>query len=302
MRIIKTKKIWFNGKFINWNDAKIHVLTHTLHYGGGIFEGIRAYQTQKGTAVFRLKEHIDRLFYSAKILEMKIPFSSKEIQKAILELIKINKIEECYIRPIAFFGYGIMGLSPKDAPINLAIALWPWQNYLGDKPIKVGISKYIRIHPKSTMVEAKICGHYVNSILAGLEAKKQNVQEVLLFDYQGNVAEASGANIFIVKNKKLFTPSVGSIFPGITRDSILQIANNLGIETKEKNFSLKDVKLADEAFFVGTATEVCPIGEIDGVMINNRKIGEITQKLKTSYQNIIHGKEKKYFKWLTLVK
>jgi len=297
-----TKKIWLNGNFVNWEDAQIHILTHTLHYGSGIFEGIRAYKTERGSAVFRLKDHIKRLFYSAKILEMKIPFSLNEIQQAILKLIKINKIEECYIRPISFFGYGKMGLSPKGAPVNLAIALWPWENYLGDKPIKVGISKYIRIHPQSTVVDAKICGHYVNSILASLETQKQNVQEVLLLDANGYVAEAPGANIFIVKNKKLLTPPLGSIFPGITRDSILKIAKDLNIKTEEKKLSLKDVKSADEAFFTGTATEVCPIGWIDNVMIiKDEKTGEITKKLKHFYDKVIHGKERKYFKWLNFI-
>lgn len=297
----EVKKIWFNGKLIDWGKAKIHILTHTLHYGGGAFEGIRTYQTEKGPAVFRLKDHIKRLFYSAKVLRMKIPFSQKEIENAVLKLIKINKVSECYIRPIAFYGYGKMGLNPTGSPVNLAIALWPWEKYLGEKPVKVKVSSYIRIHPKSTVADAKICGHYANSILATLEAHKLGFDEALFLDYEGFVAEGPGENIFMVKDKKLFTPSKGSILPGITRDTVLKIANDLGIKAKEKKIGLDELKNADEAFFVGTAAEITPIAKIDNTLINNGKIGEITQKIKNFYQRIIHGQEKKYLHWLTFL-
>ena len=297
----EVEKIWFNGKFVDWKEAKIHILTHTLHYGGGVFEGIRAYKTERGPAVFRLKDHIKRLFYSAKALEMEIPFSLEEIERAILELIKINKIEECYIRPIVIFGYGKMGLNLKEAPVSVAITLWPWEKYLGEKPIKVKVSRYIRIHPKSTVATAKICGHYVNSILASLEAQKSGFDEALFLDFEGFVAEGPGENIFIVKDKKLFTPLAGSILPGITRDSILKVAKNLNIETQEKKISLKEIKRADEAFFTGTAVEICPIGKIDDILINNGKIGEITKQIKDLYQRIIRGKEKKYLNWLQFI-
>lgn len=298
----KVKKIWLDGKFVDLEKAKIHVLTHTLHYGGGAFEGIRAYETDKGPAVFRLKDHIKRLFYSAKVLGMKIPFSPKEIENAILKLIKINKVKECYIRPIAFYGYGKMVLNPKGAPVNLAIAIWPWEKLLGEKPVKVKISSYIRIHPKSTVVDAKICGHYVNSILATLEAQKAGFDEALFLDYEGFVAEGPGENIFIVKDKKIFTPEKGSILPGITRDTVLKICSDLGITAKEKRISLEELKNADEAFFVGTAAEITPIAKINDTLINNGKVGEITQKIRKLYQRIIHGKEKKYLYWLTFVK
>jgi branched-chain amino acid aminotransferase len=297
----KTKYIWFNGKFLEWEQAKIHILTHALHYGSGVFEGIRCYKTQNGTAVFRLKEHIDRLFNSAKFLEMKIPFNKKEIQKAILELIKLNKIEECYIRPIVFYGDGKMGLNPKGASIDCAVILWPWGKYLKDK-VKVKISKLIRLHPKSVISSAKVCGYYVNSIFATFDAEKDGFDESILLDYRGFVAEGSGENIFIVKNKKLLTPKLGSILPGITRDSIIKIAQDLKIKVIEKDISVKELKNCDEAFFTGTAAEITPIYQIDKKIINKGEIGEITKILQEKFYQIVHGEDKKYKKWLTYVR
>ncbi|MEM2932825.1 MAG: branched-chain amino acid transaminase [Candidatus Pacearchaeota archaeon] len=298
----ETKKIWFDGKFVDWSNAKIHVLTHTLHYSSGVFEGIRAYYTEKGTAVFRLSEHVKRLFYSASCLKIKIPFSQQEIERAILETIKVNELKEGYIRPIAFFGYGKMGLHPVGAPVNVAIAVWPWGAYLGKEAVTVKISKYIRISPKSTIADAKICGHYTNSILASLEAKSAGFDEALLLDCEGNVAEGPGENIFLVKNGKLFTPAKGSILPGITRDSVIKIAKDLGIDVTEKKISVKELKSTDEAFFTGTAVEVCAIKKIDDVIIGDGKIGEITKKIKTVFEEAVRGKRKEYFKWLTFVK
>jgi len=300
MAIQELKKIWMDGKLIDWKEAKIHVLTHTLHYGGGIFEGIRAYETERGPAVFRLPEHIERLFYSAAALEMKIPFSKEEIQKAVLETIKVNEIKSCYIRPIVFFGYGIMGLNPIGNPVQAAIAVWPWDAYLGgEEAVKVKISKYIRIHPQSTIADAKICGHYVNSILASLEARKAGFNESLFLDFNGNVAEGPGENIFMVKNGKLFTPKHGSILPGITRSSAIEIAKDLGFETEEKEITVEELKSADEAFFSGTAVEIQPIGAIDDTLIGDGKTGEVTEKIKDMYQKIIHGEEQKYLSWLS---
>jgi branched-chain amino acid aminotransferase len=296
----KTKYIWFNGKFVRWQQAKIHILTHALHYGSGIFEGIRCYKTQNGPAVFRLKEHIKRLFNSAKFLEMKIPFSKKEIQKAIVELIKLNKIEECYIRPIVFYGYGKMELNPKGASIDCAVILWPWGKYLKDK-VKVKISKFIRLHPKSVISSAKVCGYYVNSIFATFDAEKDKFDESILLDYRGFVAEGPGENIFIVKNKKLLTPKLGSILPGITRDSIIKIAQDLKIKVIEKDISVKELKNCDEAFFTGTAAEITPIYQIDEKIINKGEIGEITKILQEKFYQIVHGEDKKYKKWLTYV-
>jgi len=294
---MKTKYIWFNGKFVRWEEAKIHILTHTLHYGSGAFEGIRCYKTQYGPAVFRLKEHIERLYNSAKFLKMKIPFSKKEIQKAILKLIKLSKVEECYIRPIVFYGYGKMGLNPKGASIDCAVILWPWGKYLKDK-VKVKISKFIRLHPQSVISSAKVCGYYVNSIFATLDAQKDKFDESILLDYRGFVAEGPGENIFIVKNKKLLTPKLGSILPGITRDSIIKIAQDLKIKVIEKDISVKELKDCDEAFFTGTAAEITPIYQIDKKIINKGEIGEITKILQKKFYQIVHGEDKKYKKWL----
>ena len=298
----KTKKIWLDGKLVDWEKAKIHLLTHALHYGSGVFEGVRCYQTDKGPAIFRLDEHLERLFNSAKYLEMKVPFSQKELKKAVLQTIRANKINECYIRPIAFYGYGKMGLDPQGAPVSVGIALWPWGKYLAKESIAVKISKFIRLHPQSVPAEAKVCGYYVNSIFATLDVKKQGFDESLLLDYQGFIAEGPGENIFLVKNKILYTPSLLNILSGITRDSIIKIAKDLKIKVKEKKIKPRELKIADEAFFTGTAVEVCPITKIDKTLINKGKIGGITLKLKEVFERIIRGKEKKYLKWLTFVK
>ncbi len=298
----KTKKIWVDGKFVDWEKAKIHILTHSLHYGGGVFEGIRVYKTEKGPAVFRLKEHLKRLFFSSSVLGMKIPFSKKEIEKAIIDLIKVNKVKQCYIRPLVIFGYGVMGLYPKKAPINVIISLWTWKKYLGGNLVKVKVSKFIRIHPQSTVVEAKICGHYVNSILASIEAKKEGFDEALLLDYKGFVAEGPGENIFLVKNKKILTPKKGSILPGITRDTIITIAKQkLNLKVEEKEITLKELKNADELFFAGTAVEVSPIVQVDKTIISDGKEGEITKKIRELYQRIVSGKESRYLKWLKFI-
>jgi len=297
----KTEKIWMDGEFVDWDNAKTHVLTHTLHYGAGVFEGIRFYKTDKGPAVFRLKEHIDRLYKSAEPLTMKIPFSKEEMFNAVKETVKINKVDAGYIRPICFFGYGKIGLNPAGAPVNCSIAVWPWGSYLGEHAVKVKTSKYIRIHPKSTVADAKITGHYVNSILASIEAKEAGFDECLLLDYSGNVAEGPGENIFLAKNGKLYTPPLGNILPGITRESIMKIAADNEIEVIEKDLTLDDLKNADELFFTGTAAEVTGIKQLDDKVIGNSKIGPITAKLKKIFLDIVHGKNKKYEDWLTYV-
>lgn len=298
----ETEKIWMDGKFVDWKDAKIHVLTHSLHYGSGVFEGIRFYKTEKGPAIFRLKEHVERLLYSAQALKMKIPFSKEEIMQAIKETVKINKIDEGYIRPISFFGYGKMGLNPEGASLSFAIAVWPWGAYLGEEAVKIKTSKFIRIHPKSLVADAKICGHYVNSILANLEAKEAGFDEALLLDYKNNIAEGPGENLFIAKNDVIKTPKLGTILPGITRDSIIKIARDLGYEVKEENLKLEDLYMANEAWYTGTAAEVTAIKQVDGKTIGNGKIGPITKILKEKYSNIVKGKDKKYLDWLTFVK
>lgn len=295
----KVEKIWVDGKLINWDDANVHVLTHTLHYGAGVFEGIRFYETENAPAVFRLKEHIDRLFFSAKTIGIDIPYSHKQLLDATVDLIKVNNVPSGYIRPLVYYGYGKMGIDPGGAPTNVTIAIWPWGSYLGEKPANCKISKYIRIHPKSTINEAKICGHYVNSILARLELQKDKHDEVILFDHEGHLAEGSAENIFIVKNGKLFTPKLGSILSGITRGTVLSLAKDENIPCEEKHITKSELLSADEAFFTGTAVEISPIGIIDDKPIGNGQTGPITEKIKTMYSGITCGSNKKYHHWLT---
>lgn len=297
-----TKFIWMDGKFVDWKDAKIHVLCHTLHYGLGVFEGIRFYETPKGPAVFRLQDHIRRLFNGAKKAFMNVPYTEEEINKAIVETIRKNKIKAGYIRPIFFYGYGKMGLDPHGAELNASIAVWPWGAYLGEEAVRVKTSKFIRIHPESTHTECKICGHYVNSIFASLEAKKNGYHEALLLDYKGNVAEGPGENIFLVRNGKLFTPQVGNILQGITRRSVIELAIDQGIEVEETKLRLEDVYNADESFFTGTAAEVIAIESVDDKKIGKEAPGPITRKLKELFLNIVHGKNEKYEDWLTYVR
>ncbi len=297
----ETKFIWMDGKLVPWKDAKVHVLVHTLHYGAGVFEGVRFYETDKGPAVFRLKEHIDRLFYSADTLKMKLPYSKGEFIEAVKGTIKKNNISSGYIRPICFFGYGKMGLNPKGAPVNCSIAVWPWGKYLGEAAVKIKTSKYCRIHPKSTHADAKICGHYVNSIFASIEVKDAGYDEALLLDYKGNIAEGPGENIFIVKDNKLITPPLGTILKGITRASVIQLAKDLGIKVEEKTLTLKEAYNADEAFFTGTAAEVTAIESIDDKKIGKKAPGPITIKLRDAFMDIVHGKTEKYKDWLAYV-
>jgi len=297
----ETKFIWMDGNLVPWKEAKIHVLTHSLHYGSAVFEGIRFYETvDRRSAVFRLKEHVERLFNSAKAFNMQIPFSQEEICKAILETIKANEIKAGYIRPIAFFGYGKMGLGLKGAPVNVSIAVWPWGAYLGEKPVRVKTSGYIRIHPKSSIMEAKISGHYENSILASEEIHAKGYDEALLLDFKRNIAEGPGENIFIVKNNILITPKLGTILPGITRDSVIRIAKDEGLKVKEKILKLEEAYEADEAFYTGTAAEVTPIESIDDKKLKSAP-GPVTTKLRSLYLDIVQGKNKKYESWLSYV-
>lgn len=298
--MVETKFIWLNGKFVRWKEAKVHLLSNALHYGSGVFEGIRFYETTKGPAVFRLKEHLERLFYSAEVIKIKIPFSKKDLLKAILDLIKINQLKEGYIRPIVFYGYGKMSLNPLGAEINVGIAAWPWSKYLKETA-KVKISKFIRLHPRSVISDAKVSGYYVNSILATLDAQLSGYDEAILLDYRGYIAEGAGENIFIVKDKVLLTPKLGSILPGITRKTVIEIAKDLKIKTKEKDISVKELLNADEAFFTGTAAEITPVVQINNKLINKGKEGEITKRIREFFNEIKLGKVKKYLKWLTFV-
>jgi branched-chain amino acid aminotransferase len=291
-----------DGKFLQWDDAKIHVLTHSLHYGGGVFEGIRFYEAENGkSAIFRLDEHIERLLFSAKTLEMDIPYSKDELKKIIIEIIKVNNIKSGYIRPIIFYGYGKMGLNPKGAQLNICIAVWPWGSYLGEDLVKVKTSSFMRIHPKTSETRAKITGHYSNSIMASLEAHREGYDEALLLDYEGNVAEGPGENIFIVKNGELHTPPEGNILVGITRSSVKRIASDNQIPLNEVTITLDELKSADEAFFTGTAAEVTGIRIVDDSTIGDGKFGAITELIKNIYTDVIHGKIDTYKEWLTYV-
>jgi branched-chain amino acid aminotransferase len=303
--IPKTEKIWMDGKFVNWDNAKVHVLTHTLHYGLGIFEGIRCYETGKGSAIFRLDEHIDRLFNSAHIFLMEIPYSRKDIKNAIIETVKVNRIKSCYIRPLVYIGYGAMGLYPKENPVNVSIAVWSWGTYLGDEGLEKGIrirtSSFIRNHVNANMTRGKVCGYYVNSQLAKKEAISGGYDEALLLDTEGYVSEGSGENVFIVRNGVLKTTPLTSILEGITRNSILQIAEDEGVGIKEERFTRDELYISDEAFFTGTAAEVTPIREVDGRMIGEGRPGKITKKLQAIFFDIVKGKNKKYKSWLTAI-
>jgi branched-chain amino acid aminotransferase len=303
--IPKTEKIWMDGKFVSWDNATVHILTHTLHYGLGVFEGIRCYETGKGTEIFRLDEHINRLFNSAHIFLIEIPYSKAEIRDAIIKTIKVNKIKECYIRPLVYIGYGAMGLYPKENPINVSIAVWSWGSYLGDKGLKDGIriktSSFIKNHVNANMARGKVCGYYVNSQLAKKEAISCGYDEALLLDAEGYVSEGSGENIFIVRNGMLKTTPLTSILEGITRNSIIKIAYDNGIKTIEERFTRDELYIADEAFFTGTAAEVTPIREADGRAIGNGKPGKITKKLQSIFFDIVRGRNKKYESWLTRV-
>lgn len=297
----KNIKIWLDGEVLRWNKAKIHVLSHSLHYGTGVFEGIRCYKTPSGPAVFRLDEHLKRLFYSASCLGFKVPYSKNKLKSVIKEVIVKNKLTAGYIRPIIFYGAEHLGIHPQGCRIHVSVAAWPWGAYLGTKPVKTMISSFIRIHPKSTHADAKICGHYVNSMLASIEAIKAGCDEAILLDYKGNVAEGPGENIFIVKKGRLFTPPAGNILKGITRDSIFTLAKDLGIPCKEKKISVKELLTADETFFTGTAAQISAIGSVNGKKIGNGKSGPITNTLYELYDKIVHGGEIKYRKWLTPV-
>ena len=303
--IPKTDKIWMDGKLVDWDNANVHVMTHTLHYGLGVFEGIRCYETPKGPAVFRLDEHVDRLFASAHIFLIEIPYSKDEIKEAILKTIKVNRMKSCYIRPLVYIGYGAMGLYPKENPVRVSIAVWAWGTYLGEKGLEEGIriktSSFIRNHVNANMTRGKVCGYYVNSQLAKKEAISCGYDEALLLDTEGYVSEGSGENVFIVRDGLLKTTPLTSILEGITRNSIIKIAEDAGIKTIEERFTRDELYIADEAFFTGTAAEVTPIRESDGRTVGEGKPGKITKKLQSIFFDIVKGENKKYTSWLTMV-
>jgi branched-chain amino acid aminotransferase len=300
-----TEKIWMDGSFVKWDDAQVHILTHSLHYGTAVFEGIRCYKTDSGSAVFRLHEHVDRLFDSAHICQMDLPYTRTAVAEAILETIRVNKIDACYIRPLAFIGYGAMGIYPKENPVQLSIAVWPWGSYLGEEGlqngIRVKISSFTRPHVNATMVRSKTTANYANSLLAKREALKDGYDEAMLLDTDGYVAEGSGENVFIVRKGVIKTPPLTSILEGITRDAIMQLAMERGMRLAEQRFTRDELYIADEAFFTGTAAEITPIREVDGRTIGTGKPGPVTKELQAAFFDIAHGKDGRHGDWLTPV-
>jgi branched-chain amino acid aminotransferase len=295
--------IWFNGELKPWREVKIHVLTHTLHYSMGVFEGVRAYQADKGTAIFRLPEHTRRLFDSAHILNMHIPFDKETINQATLAVVRENNLQTAYIRPIVFYGSEGMGLRADNLKVNVAIAAWTWGAYLGkdalDKGIRVRTSSYTRHHVNISMCKAKATSNYANSMLALQEALASGVDEALLLDSEGYVAEGSGENIFIIRDGIIYTPALTSALNGITRATIIQLANEMGIDVREKQITRDEVYIADEAFFTGTAAEVTPIRQLDQRVIGSGKRGEMTKKLQSKYFDVVHGRSANHLNWLS---
>ena len=303
----KTALIWMDGKLIPWEEATVHVLAHTLHYGLGVFEGIRCYEQHDGSsALFQLVEHVDRFFHSALIGGFTIPFNKYEITEAIMETLRANKLKEAYVRPLAFIGAGSMGVLPtKDNPIHVCIAVWPWGAYLGDDGLKNGIrvkvSSYARHHVNVMMTKAKICGNYVNSVLAKEEAVSLGYDEAIMLDTDGYVSEGSGENIFMVTKGALKTTPLTSVLPGITRNSVVILAQDMGILVQEQRFTRCEFYTASEAFFTGTAAEITPVREVDNRPIGEGKPGPITQKVQQEFFDVIRGKNSRYIDWLTPV-
>ena len=302
-----TEFIWFDGKLVPWNEAQVHVLTHALHYGSAVFEGIRAYKCADGTsAVFRLQEHAQRLINSGKILRLEIPYTAEQIADGIIETLKANKLAEGYIRPLSFVGLGEMGVYPGNNPVNTIIAVWSWGAYLGPEALEQGIraktSSFARMHVNTHMSKAKSAGNYVNSILAKIEAKEEGYDEAVMLDTAGFVSEASGENIFIVRNGIIKTTPLTSILGGITRESVIQVARDLGYTVEEQLFTRDELYIADEAFFTGTAAELTPIRELDNRTIGEGHAGPVTKALQTAYFKAIKGQDPRYGHWLTSYK
>ena len=299
-------KIWMDGQMVEWRDAKIHVLTHTLHYGCGAFEGVRAYKTDKGVAIFRLQEHTQRLFNSAKILRIPMPFSQEEVNEAQRAVVRENKLESGYLRPLVWLGSEKLGVSPKGTKTHVMVAAWPWGAYLGDDGMAIGIrvktSSYARHHVNITMTQAKTVSNYTNSILANMEATDDGYDEALLLDSAGFVSEGSGENVFLVKDGVVYTPDLSAgALNGITRNTIQYICKDLGIELVQKRITRDECYIADEMFFTGTAAEVTPIRELDRVQIGIGRRGPITEKIQSAFFDIVNGRNPKYAHWLTLV-
>ncbi|MDD5094672.1 MAG: branched-chain amino acid transaminase [Dehalococcoidia bacterium] len=302
----KAEKIWFNGKLIPWDEARVHVLTHALHYGTAVFEGMKAYETAAGPAIFRLREHIQRLFNSARIYQMPIPYTVDALCAASRDTVKANGYKACYIRPIAFYGYGEMGVNPRKNPVDVSCIVWKWGAYLGDegvqKGIRVMISSWQRIDSRSLPTHAKASANYANSVLAKLEAIDQGFDEAIMLNSHGMVCEGSGENLFIIKGGEIVTPppSAGAL-PGITRDSVITIAKDMGIPVVFRDVLREELFLADEVFLTGTAAEVTPVREVNGRPIGNNGRGPLTEKIQSKFFDVVHGRDKKYQAWLDMV-
>lgn len=297
-------KIWFNGELVDWDDAKMHVLSHVVHYGSSVFEGIRCYRNKNGSAVFRLEEHIERLFDSGRIYRMEIPFSQEEICKAVLDTIETNNLEECYIRPVVFRGYGELGVNPLKNPLEVVIAAWEWGSYLGQEALElgvdVGVSTWRRMAPDTLPNMAKAGANYMNSQLVKMEALENGYDEGIMLDYQGMVSEGSGENIFIIKEDIIYTPSMSSsLLKGITRDSIIKLAKSMDLDVREEQIPREMLYMADEIFFTGTAAEVTPVRSVDKITIGTGKRGPITEKLQKDFFKILKGEVNDEFGWLT---
>jgi branched-chain amino acid aminotransferase len=297
--------IWMDGKLVPWQSARVHVLSHTLHHGTGVFEGIRTYKTAQGSAIFRLAEHTQRLFRSAHILQMRLPYDSSQINAAVCEVVEANRLEECYIRPIAFHGGEAAGVSAKGNSVHVAIAAWPWEAYLGADAKNIGIrvktSSYSRHHINSTMIHAKASGHYVNSVLANQEAVQQGYDEALMLDTQGYAAEGSTENLFIVRRGVLYTPEAAMVLEGITRDTVMTLAQDRGIEVFEKRLARDEIYCADEAFLTGTAAEITPIRELDNRPIGTGEPGVLTKTLQNDYFATVRGQNAARMQWLRVM-
>ena len=299
-------KIWFDGNMVDWKDANIHVLSHVVHYGTSVFEGIRAYKNEEGVAVFRLKEHVQRLFDSAKIYKIDIPYTQEEIEEAILETVRVNDLDGCYIRPIVFRGYGELGVNPLNCPVNVVIAAWEWGSYLGEEGmangVDIGVSSWRKPAPDTFPALAKCGANYMNSQLAKLEAIDNGFDEAIMLDYEGHVSEGSGENIFLVEGDKLFTPAMSSSnLKGITRDSVMTIARDLGYEVVEEVISRERLYAANEVFFTGTAAEVTPIRSIDHRQIGIGKRGPISEKIQTAFFDIVEAKVEDKYGWMSYI-
>lgn len=297
--------IWFNGNLVDWRNAQTHVLTHTLHYGMGVFEGVRAYETSKGAAIFRLQDHTKRLFNSAKITGMHLPYTQEQINQAHIEVVKANKLSSCYFRPMAFYGSNKLGVAPDQNDVQIIVAAWPWGAYLGEegmqRGIRVQISSFTRHHPNITMIKAKANGNYMNSIMANTEATRNGYDEAIMLDANGFVAEGSGENVFIINDGKLYTPALDAALDGITRRTVMAIAADMQLTVTEKRITRDEVYCADEVFFTGTAAEVTPIREVDGRTIGCGARGPLTTEIQQRYFDIVHGKNAKYESWLTYI-